>query len=234
MAAVNDNNRGVGITGPDVWNIQSELHYNYSPGSVSETSGDAMYLTNLIARNMNGTGTIYMVYDIVVGTIDEIRAAAQLHPASNPANNAPNYSFTGGQYNEFRAFNGLLNNQGTGSALVVDWTKGNAELKGPSGLFRAQDVPTLYVRMKNESHSDNLKLGWRRPGDNDGMIAPEMDLVCPRNGQFNTIAVPMSGNSNWSGNISLIKIRQEGLPESGNGNWYKWSFTYIGRINPGS
>lgn len=233
MGLVNDGNRGIGISGPDIWNVMCQIHYNYSPGNVSETSGDAAYLCNSVGTNMNATGTLYYMYDVVVGSVEEIRQAAKLHPASNPANNAPHWSFTGSAHHGFRVLNGLKNNEGSGSALVVDIEKNNVEIKGPGGVFRAVDVPTLYIRLKNESDTDRLKLGWRKPGDNDGMFAPEVDVICPRDGQYHTVPLNLSSNSNWTGEIALLKLRLDAGNENNvSGQGKRLSLHYMGKTNP--
>lgn len=235
MAAVNDSNRGIGITGPDNWRVQGALHYNYNAGSVGEFSFDALYMTNLITTNMNPTGTQYFMFDVVVGTVDEIRSAASLHPVATPANNLPNWSFANG-HQGWVAFNGLLNTEANGQgASVIDIQKNNVEFQSRPTLFRAQDMNTIYIKMKNESGTDNLLFGWRKPGQNDGMVAPEIAFTCPRNGQYNTIVFNLNGNANWSGNISLIKIRLNiGNENDVSGLGQKLSFMSIGRVDPNS
>lgn len=241
MGFVNGSDRGVGFTGPDIWYPQIDVHgdeegaqYN----SATETSGLAMYMTNLIARNMNSTGSLLYMYDVVVGTVDDFRSAAQLHPASNPANNVPNWNFANGSWNGFRAFNGLLSEEGTGNALVVDLLRNNANIVCPTTLFQAADLPTLYVRVKNELDADGLTLTWGKPGQNDGQTGgQEVNFTCPRNGQFNTIAIPLTGVTNWNGQISTISIKRARIGEENTetnveGLGRKLSFTYIGKNNP--
>lgn len=229
--------RGIGITGPAVWNIQSELHYNYSPGSVGEFSGDALYVANLTPKNHNPNGVMYLMFDVVVGTVDEVRAAAQLHPSANPANNAPDYAFTGATFHGFRAFNGLINSPGSG-ALVVDLLRNNVNVLCSATLFRASDVPTLYVRVKNELDADGLVLKWGKPGQNDTQASgQEVTFTCPRNGQYNTIAIPLTNVANWNGLISTIsigraRIGQENTETNVEGLGRKLSFSYIGKNNP--
>lgn len=237
MGAVDDQDRGIGITGPDQWFPQVDLHGSEgsSYAQASETSGISLYLTNVLDYNMNGTGSMHFMFDVVVGTVAEIRQAAKLHPASNPANNAPDYDFRGGRHHGCRAFNGYVSDEGTGSALVVDLQKNNVEIKGPNTLFRAQDVPILYLKIKNESSTNRLKLGWRRPGQNDGMVAPEVDVDVPRDGEYHTRALALSSNPDWSGNISVLKIRLDIDNENNvQGQGLRLSLAYWGKTNPDS
>ncbi|MCX6216496.1 hypothetical protein [Spirosoma sp.] len=107
-----------------------------------------------------------------------------------------------------------------------------AALASPFGTWPASTIPTIYIKGTFPPNITSYVLKWKKCGMDN---SPEYTKTFSVNnsGTEQTVAIPMSGVSNWDGQIANIRIQMADFlqPTSGSELFVP---SYIGNINPNS
>lgn len=233
--------RGMAMVGPDIWEANGRV--DEASGAGGEYGIRSIYTAGGKLLNLDPVGVIYTCFDVVVGTPTDFSAAAAAHRRNTYANNVPDYRFDSKRH-DFASLNALLSDDNTGGELLVTIQKNNVQIETPARTFNAADMPVLYIRMRNDSDSNNLLLGWIKPGQTDGdrFVGGEQRtaFTCPRDGAYHTIAITMTGKYRWTDQISKLMISygvdtapDPDLPNENEVTGSKfWRLKYFGKNNP--
>lgn len=217
-----------GLTGPDgtgafiIGPKQGMLQGGIDGGGEGGPWGaKSTYLANTILQNLDPVGRDYSTYDIYVGTAEGARAYAAQYVADNAAfmDFTPNYDFRQGARHGWSCINGILSDENTGNAMVVQRRYNNEglTLKAPLAPFNTSGAPMLYIRVKNNSSSANWRLAWIKPDQTQAQaLFPGLQYVefaVPNDGDFHTIALNMAnptGNGTprpgWTGIVTELYL----------------------------
>ncbi|KAB7728129.1 hypothetical protein F5984_20500 [Rudanella paleaurantiibacter] len=228
---VGNGTQGFGWVGPHITAVTGQMHPLGDPSAVGGPDGmRSTYVTNHYAVNMDPVGTLYTSYTLVGGSAATTKAYAESRTDLRLA--APDYSFT--QHRRgFSTQNATLNDEATGGELVVTHKNEGARLYSPQRPFQASAVPTLYIRVKNDSPVTGMRLNFRKPGQSELEAAGQItDFTVPNDGQWHTRAINMTAIPGWSGTISYFVIGQNPAPDNSPVSGRTWRFRYIGKTNP--
>lgn len=206
-ALVNKAGRGVGIFRRNEFRFISGFFG--ATGIGGERDGDTAYLTAAPFNVMDHNTVYEFEYDIVVGSIEQIRAFAYSQP--RPAT-GPNYQFTsdrqGWHYYNTRDSGWPIRNE-----LSVQWGRSDTSLesfavKSPKVFWRAADVRRLMIEAAFTTPATTARLNWRKPGDVEfkPLVAGGIDFPIIGDGQFRTYTIDLSRATGWDGIITQIQL----------------------------
>ena len=105
-----------------------------------------------------------------------------------------------------------------------------ASFASPMGLWNASDIPTIYIKGTWPGNITNLRLSWKKPGnDNNSEYSKTFTVSSSTSEQ--TIAIPMAGTADWTEKISGIRFQMDNSFQAVGGN-EQFIPTYIGPVNP--
>ncbi|WP_019986468.1 hypothetical protein [Rudanella lutea] len=226
-----DTDEGVFYIGPRIGMIMGGTDGLEGTGEFADRS---TYLANTVQKNIDPTGVEYMTYDVFTGTVAEARAYAAAYFTALGIDGVPNYDFSTGRRHNWACLNGILSLENTGNALTVERRTSNEglTLKMPQFPFSASAMPTLYIRVKNNSTSSTLRVAWQKPSQKEGpaLIAGQYyDFTVPNDGAFHTVPIVMTGRTGWTGIISAMTL---GFPANPGTGTNLLQLTYFGKNNP--
>ncbi len=217
-ALVNKAGRGIGIYRRNEFRFISAFFG--ATGIGGERDGDTGYLTAAPFNVMDHNTVYEFEYDIVVGSVEQIRqfAYTQQRPATGP-----NFQFVtdrqGWHYANTRDAGWPIRNE-----LSVQWgrsdiTLDNFAVKSPKVFWRAADVKRLQFEAAFTTPATTARLNWRKPGDVEfkTLTNPGFDFLIVGDGQFRTYTVDMTKVPGWEGIITQIQLEATpGAPRPAN------------------
>lgn len=191
---------GLGVRNYDA--VQFGGGFCGTPGQGGTKSTSTGHLSPLIPEILNPKGTYQFSYDLILGTVDEIRNWVYEHPTDTRldyrfANDRQHWISRSGESND-----------PTDGHLHVNLAGSDPGISGPLSTSRAEDVPTLYISAAYHLGSSTAvgQLFWEV--DNAGGFSEEQSLrfnVIP-DGQFHTYALDLSSCSSYHGLISQLRF----------------------------
>ncbi len=182
-ALVDASGSGIGVIHPGI------TRYEYADG----------FLAPVAVANL-AKGTTYRDEStIVLGNVAQIRAYAAAHRPDA----RPDYKFTSSDDRHWVRWNAVPPDAaGVGFGTIPG---DDPQLLGPDEWFQAADVSTLYIRGAWHTHDTLAQLYWRAPGT----AFSERQSVRFRvidDGLMHTYAVPLSGNSLYTGTVVQLRL----------------------------
>lgn len=213
--------RGIGIVGEECYNLTHTSH----PGTG--------YIAAMSMRVPDNIGVQYLSYDVVVGTVEEIRAYAASRPRYDYR---PNYVFNSRSRLGFtyeKAFDQSEANITNG--LVVTSRTGQISVRTADRPFAASGVTNLYVTINNNSTRTDFSLIWSRAGQgSNGEPGHSISFQVPNDGQDHQITIPVGNNPNWTGTIVRHGIVYDNIREEQAGAGRVWTIKRWSYLPEGS
>lgn len=226
----NGSGQGLAVHGPHIWTAMGKKDGTEGSGPYGDNT---IYANNPMTIVIDPVMTLYTVYDVMaVNTPSDIRNHAASNTASRPNNNLPEYEFSQSrQY--FYTQNATMNDEITGGKLVVTHANMQARLFSPPKAFPANQVPTIYLRIRNNSPETELYFVWRCAGQNDQQSSGQhLTFSVPNDGQWHVRSFNMTQQSRWENLISYYGIQQQNAPENTPVSGRNWEVTHFGSLNP--
>jgi hypothetical protein len=194
-ALVGDDLFGVGLVEPDHTRFAGIAG---SPGSNPYALNG--YLTAPTLEILDGNATYSNEYTLVVGTVSRIRAYAYAHRPDS----RPDYQFRTDRQSWW-----YVNASDRGApirgALRVDVGQDDPIMVGPEGLWRARNVPRIYVRGRWHTQQNVAEVFWSVPGRGTAAERSRRFKVVP-DGIFHTYRVDLFRTPTYRGAISGLRL----------------------------
>ncbi len=205
-AFVNKEGRGAGIYRPNEFRFISGFFG--ATGSGGERDNPTCYLTAVPFYIMDHNTVFEFEYDIVVGSLEQIRQFAYGQP--RPAT-GPNYRFTntrqGWHYNNTRDSGWPIRNELSVQWGRTDTTRTGFSIKSPKVFWRAAEVPRLLIEAAFSTTALTARLNWRKPGDVEFKeLTGGIDFPIIGDGQYRTYTIDLSRVTEWQGIITQIQL----------------------------
>jgi len=230
FALLNGSGQGMAVHGPHIWTAMGKKDGTVGSGPYGDNT---IYAANPATITIDPVMTLYTTFDVMaVNTPSDIRSHASANTGSRINNNLPTYEFSQARQG-FYAQNATANDDITGGKLVITHLNMQVRLFSPSKTFPANQVSTIYLRMRNNSPETALYFYWRRAGQTDQDMAPQrLNFNVPNDGQWHVVTLNMSGQSAWTGMINYYGFQQQNAPESTSVSGRSWEVTHFGMTSP--
>ena len=158
------------------------------------------YLTASSLEILDANATYEYDYTLVVGSIPEIRTYAYRHRLDA----RPDYRFTRDRQG-WSYWNARDRGFPISGALRVLVNQDDPQLIGPDGLWRAKQVPRIYVRGRWQTTQNRAEVFWRIPrlGESANR-ARTFEVV--NDGLFHTYRVDLFRTPTYRGSVSRLRL----------------------------
>nr|WP_293844444.1 hypothetical protein [uncultured Arsenicibacter sp.] len=211
-ALLNKEGKGVGLYTPDQFRFVTGMFGRMGTGN--EYDVQSSYMTSAPIIVMGYNEVFDYEFDLVVGTLPDIRLFAQMQPR---ASIAPNYRFARNRLG-WHYYNTVDQGQ-PDNELVIQWgrrdsTKVNFQVKSPMVFWRAGNVPKVYVQAAFKTPANTARFSWRKPEDGDFLVQPEryVDFPITGDGEMRVYEIDLGSRAGWSGVVSQVAL--EASPRS--------------------
>ncbi|MCA9152501.1 MAG: hypothetical protein KDA92_24530 [Planctomycetales bacterium] len=195
-ALVRDDDFGVGIWSPGTYSFIGG--FAGEPGKGGPKDAPTGYIAPLRAEVLDHNIQYAYEYELIVGTLTDIRAYVQ----SSRTNSLPNYTFR----NDRQSWT-LRNCTDAGWPIESEWTvhldDGKPLLVGPDAYWSAEKVPTIYLRAAFETQQDTARLAWEQLNGPGGDIRFSVEP----DGKMHTYEISLAANTSYQGTIKRLLIR---------------------------
>ncbi|AQG79699.1 hypothetical protein [Spirosoma montaniterrae] len=195
MASVNDNQYGVGLYYPNMYDW-TRGYFGFDYGG-NELGGDASYIAVSNFEVLDHNIVHEWDYELILGSVSEIRSYVYSKP--RPAA-GPNYRFLASRqgWHYYKTFDTGWPIQNK-LHIRLDNPRSN-EIKSPSVLWRGASNQQLYLRAAFKTQQKRFRLSWRNLEDrairvNDPNRYHEFPIE--NDGQMRTYRIDLSQNDNW-------------------------------------
>ncbi|QHV93594.1 hypothetical protein [Spirosoma endbachense] len=215
IVAVRPNtNRGLALHTPYSNEFKAGLFD--SPGIGPPESINAGYIANTVNMILDPNGVYEFDFNVVVGTLDEIRSTINGLPR---AETKPNYVFANSPTRKgFTYRKGYDQGFPVGDELVITPTDRRFRLSSPQKGYKTAEFGTIYVRMRAITPETQLSLDWKKIGQSE-LEAEQSNQkiqfnIIPDN-RYHTYAIPVKNSAQWNGIVNSFTIRYINPSESG-------------------
>lgn len=207
IALMNGQGRGVGLFRANAFLFSSAYFGSTrTDGEYDESSG---YINNQDFLLIDHNGQYEYEYDLVVGSVTDIRqfAYAQPRPATKP-----DFRFgqdrLGWHYYNARDQGWPIRNELNIRWERVDMDKVTFRIQSPFVFWQAADIPKIYLQAAFKTSSPTVRLIWRKPGEIDSYDIPTRSVDFPviNDGQFRTYEIKLEGRAGWDEVIEQISL----------------------------
>ncbi len=216
--AANVKDRSGNGWGLGVYNRESTRFLGGLAGTVGGGPYDAStaYISPLGRAALGRTSVYEYEYDLIVGTLSEIRQYVYAHPPENPN------GWEWWQFNTDGNMEGWIANQHTanvevsGGALKFDVTGIDPIFNSPAVAIIASETPYIHVRMKNGTPQRSMQFFWTNSRGGPGTPGNDITLPISANDEtFQDYVIDMTRASGWTGVISALRFDPVGGGDSG-------------------
>ncbi|MCK8490761.1 hypothetical protein M0L20_02790 [Spirosoma sp. RP8] len=205
MASIDDNGFGVGLYSEDSYDWKKG--YFGSDLAGDEFTQDASYIANTPFIILDHNITYEWDYEMVVGSLPDIRAYMYAKP--RPAS-GPNYRFDTSRRG-WHYFNAVDTGWPIQGYLDIKLTNKQRDLiQSPGVCWKGSNNTKLYLRAAFQTQHNSFRLSWKNPGQSHITRGSDQYLDFPINndGQFHTYEIDLSKKQNWQeSTISQIEFR---------------------------
>ena len=208
-ALINDAGIGLGVFHPGVYRFIGGFAGRPNVGGPKD--GSTGYISPLHREVLDGNIRYTYQYDLIAGTLEQIRGYAYDHRAEA----RPDYVFRRDRQH-WTYVNATDAGAPVRGHLRVLVDKNDPQMIGPPAYFRAEDVPKLYVRGAWRSKQAQAQSFWSTPGQ--GFSAAQSLLFNAVNdGSVQTIEVDMTAAPLWKDWITGLRF--DPVPSGADGEY---------------
>lgn len=181
------------------------------PGGSDTHATDTGYLAGQGLEILDHNAVHEFRYEVVVGSLAEIRARAATHAPKSP----PVWKFSndrqGWHYRDARDTGWPL-----GGMLEVVADGGDPQIVSPVTLWNAEVAPFLVIEAAFETGESRATLYWRRLGEAGPGPEDHVTFPVPEDGAFHEIVVPLGESASYRGPIVQLRLDpvSQGRPEA--------------------
>lgn len=200
-ALVRDDDFGLGVIHPGCYEFA--CGFSGPTGRGGTRDAPTGYIAPVRREILDHDATYEYRYTLVVGTLDEIRAQAQLR--SPPEPRRPDYRF----HHDRRHWT-LTNMRDAGLPFEGEWvatyTADDPHLTGPLDFWQATDAPKFYITAGFRQSADQARLYWRRHGQSGFSEACAMDFPVRPDGVVRTYEVDLAQHQEYRGAVVALRL----------------------------
>lgn len=202
-ANVNDQNWGVGIY---YKNAESIIGGRVGTPDHGELHGSTTYLSPIQKMRLDKDTIVDWEYDIIVGTLDQIRDFVYDNPPDNIGRQEWEFN-TNGNFEGWAVQKDIANETVADGALTVDITGRDPILLSPKSLaIDSARYHWLHVRMRNRTTGRSAQLFWTNA---NGSYAPARSIrfdTSSTDTDFETYDLDLSTAPEWTGGIFDVRF----------------------------
>ncbi len=203
VALLNDAGRGLGLWQDNHYRFGFAFFGNSRAGG--QLDNQTAYMVGSDYAHLEHNSVWGYSYTLIVGSLADIRQFAYQKP--RPAT-TPDYRFVNDRqrWYSFGPFD-----QGypvRGELDILFGPTDQSVMCSSFALWKAADVPKLYIQAAFTSKATTTRFGWRKLGDTDGQASPNtfIDIPIIGDGQYRTYVINLANVSGWQGYVTQIGI----------------------------
>lgn len=178
----------------------------YGNPSGGPTDGSTAYISPLDTRALGRDTILEYEYNLIVGTLDEIRAFVYANPPASP-HGAHWWRFdVDGDLERWRMVNHIANANVSGGTLQFDITGTDPYMQSPQVMTLANAVPYVHLRLKNGTSATSAQLYWTDDSGGFGGANSLSFAISANDTAFHDYLLNMSGVAGWAGTINNIRL----------------------------
>lgn len=204
--------------GLGVYNRESTRWLGGLAGTVGggPRDGSTAYISPLRVIALDRTSVFEYEYDLIVGTLNEIRQ----YVYDNPPDNREGWEWwqfnTDGDMEGWTAQQQVSNVAVSGGFLRFDITGGDPILLSPSTSIIASETPYIHVRMKNGTNRTMAQFFWTNTNGGPGTAGNDITFTLSTNDtEPKDYVIDMRQASGWTGVISQLRFDPVASASSG-------------------
>ncbi|RYC70656.1 SGNH/GDSL hydrolase family protein [Spirosoma sordidisoli] len=204
IARVNNNNRGVGVAGPGLYEVTRKRQCpDCGDGEFAEASPYVAWQPQL---HIDWNQVLYNEYHILTGHVDEMRqyAMEQNWPRTLATNFA--YSLDRGRWIRNKATDGGVPFPQSGWTIVP--TLKQASISSQRLSLPASSIGSVFIRMAYAGPLNKFRLLFWRHDMSPYGLPIFVEFPVNSDGQMRTIEVPLSGNGEWRGVVNKVSFQR--------------------------
>jgi hypothetical protein len=199
-ALVDDAGRGLGVVHPGVYDFLGG--FQGEPGRGGPRDDPTGYIARTRREILDHNIVYEYQYDLVVGTLEEIRAHAV---ARRPADRRPDYHFDRDRQH-WTYFNTRDAGVPPAGALRLALDQDDPHLIGPEQWWAAEEVPKLYLRAAFHTRQARAEISWGAPGAERFSALRRLEFPIIPDGQFPTYAIDLASAPHYRGTITGLRL----------------------------
>jgi hypothetical protein len=212
-ALIDDSGKGLGVFHPGVYRFAGG--FAGRPGRGGPSDGPTGYISPVGQEILDHNIRYEYEYRLIAGTLQQIRDSVY----SKRPDPRPDYVFHRGRAH-WTYGNASDSGWPVRGRLRVSLERNDPQMIGPPGLWRAADVPKLYIRAAYHSQPDRAEIFWSAP-DAGFSAARRVSIPVVGDGAWRTYEVAMP----WEGLITGIRFDPAGGGGAGeyvDVRWISW------------
>lgn len=199
-ALVNDDDWGLGVWSPETLNFTGGFYGKTRTGGPKDPSTG--YLTPLTTEILDHN--IVFEYDYVL-LVDSLAGIREWVYENHSKPRLPDYHFK-----KDRAHCYLRNATDEGwpieGELRIRASEGDPTVVCPSGFWKAEEVPKLYVRMAYQGEGKKGRVFWKAFNKSNRTEACSIGFDITPDGEYRTYEIDLSGAPAYTGTITGLEI----------------------------
>jgi hypothetical protein len=193
-ALVQDNDWGLGVFSPGVQFTVGGFHN--APGG-----NPTGYVSPLHKEILDHNITYEYEYYLMLGYLNDIRGYVYRHRPTN----TPDYHFKNDRQH-FIYENAADTGWPIAGKLRVNLNQANPIIYAPPGLWKASDIPILYIRASYHSTNTKARIYWKNFGDPNFTETKSLSFNIVSDGKYRNYAVNLALSQNYTGVVTQIRF----------------------------
>jgi len=215
-ALVREDDRGVGIWKPDCLSFIGGFHGTPGEGGPKDVSTG--YISPIHQEILDYNIQYDYEYVLIVGTLKEIRDIVYARANKKLL---PDYRFE-----KDRQHWVYRNATDTGwpiqGELHIKLEKGDPQLIGPAGFWRAEDVPKLYLRAAFRTQRNQAQFFWKTHAEQNFNGKKSVSFTVQPDGKYRTYEIDLAKHPEYQGAITGLRL--DPVFSGNEGDWVKIQF----------
>ncbi len=199
-ALVDDQGHGVGVVHPGVYAFTGGFYDK--PGKGGPKDDPTGYIAPSRPEILDHNVVYDYQYDLVVGSLDEIRVYAVAHRIKDTR---PEYRFT-----QDRQHWTYINASDTGfplqGELRIKLDRDDPQLIGPEQWWNAESAPKLYIRAALRSDQSHAEVFWGVAEEKNFSGERRIGFTVKPDGAYHTYEIDLASSSKYQGTITGLRL----------------------------
>lgn len=206
-ALLNPDNSGLGLVTPG--RIDFIGGFSGTPGPPDPLSASTGYLASLSTEILDHNITFDYHYELVAGSLDEIRARAARHQPKHP----PSWTFSKNRQG-WHLRNASDQGWPVSGLLDIRPTGPNPQLVSPFSFWNAAAAQILIIEAAFSSSNQNASISWQRHGQSAPNPEDQLSFPIKGDGSWQRYTIRLHESPAWSGPIVRLLINPALSPNS--------------------